>query len=107
LGKFLKQNHRPAKFSYSFFLKVAQKFGRIENSATLKAHGSHMFLVRAVYHDLLRRVAARSNQGRNDGEQVAQLPGRRITMMAPKSRNSVTKTSVQYTVNLGYFSAVQ
>jgi len=78
LGKFLKQNHRPAKFSYSFFLKVAQKFGRIENSAPPEAQGSRMPLVRAVYHDLLRHVAARSNQGRMDGEQGAQLPGRRM-----------------------------
>jgi len=66
-GKFLKQNHRPAKFSYSCFLKVAQKFGRIENVAPPKAQGSLVPLVRAVYHDLLRRVATRSNQGRDEG----------------------------------------
>ena len=36
-----------------------------------------MPLVRAVCHDLLGRVAARSNQGRNDEGQGAQLPGRR------------------------------
>jgi len=63
MAKFLKQNHRPAKFSNSFFLKLAQKIGRIENFAPPKAQGSRMPLVRAVYHDLLRRVAARSNQG--------------------------------------------
>jgi len=102
LGKFLKQNHRPAKFSYSFFLKVAQKFGRIENFAPPKAQGSRMLLARAVYHDLLRRVAALSSQGRNDGGQGAQFPWRRITMRAPndcgasKSPNNVTRTSVQY-----------
>ena len=39
-----------------------------------------MPLVRAVYHDLLRGVAARSNQGRKDGEQGAQFPGRRLTV---------------------------
>jgi len=61
-----------------------------------------MPLVRAVYHDLLRRVAVRSNQGHNDGGQGAQLPGRRITMRAPndcgapKSPSNITKTSVQY-----------
>jgi len=61
-----------------------------------------MPLVRAVYHNLLRCVAARSIQGRNDGEQGAQLPRRRITMRAPndcgspKSRKNVTRTSVQY-----------
>jgi len=55
-----------------------------------------MPLVRAVYHDLLRRVAARSNQGRNDWEQGARFPGRQITMRAPKSPNNVTSTSVQY-----------
>jgi len=62
---------------------VAQKFGRIENFAPPEAQGSRMPLVRAVYHDLLRGVAARSNQGRNDEWQGAQLPGRRITMRAP------------------------
>jgi len=102
LGKFLKQNHRPAKFSYSFFLKEAQKFGRIENFAPPKTQGSRMSLVRAVYHDLLRRVAARGNQGRNDGGQGAQFPGRRISMRAPndygapKSPNNVTRTSVHF-----------
>jgi len=55
-----------------------------------------MPLVRAVHHGLLRRVAARSNQGRNDGEQGAQFPGLRITMRAPKSPNNVTRTSMQY-----------
>jgi len=71
LGKFLKQNHRLEKFSYSFSLKVAQKFGRIENFTPPKAQGSRMPLARAVYHDVLRRVAARSNQRRNDGGQGA------------------------------------
>jgi len=65
LGKFLKQDHRPAKFSCSFFLKVAQKFGRIENFAPPIGQASRMPLVRAVHNDLLRRVAARSNQRRN------------------------------------------
>jgi len=55
-----------------------------------------MPLVRAVYHDLLRRVVERSNEGRNDGDQEAQFPGRRITMEAPKSPNNVTSISVQY-----------
>ena len=80
LGKFLKQNHRPAKCSHSFFLKVSQKFGRIENFALPKGQGSRMPLVRAVYHDFLRRVSACSNQGRNDEGQGAQFPGRQITM---------------------------
>jgi len=96
LGKLLTQNHRPAKFSYSCFLKVAQKFGRIENSAPPKAQGSHMPLVRAVYHDLLRRVAALRNRGRNDGGQGAWFPGRQITMSTPKSLTNITRTSVQY-----------
>jgi len=96
LGKFLKQNHHPAKISYSFFLKVAQKFVRIENFAPPKAQGSRMPLIRAVYHDLLRRVAARSNQGRNDGGQGARFLGHQTTMRAPKSPNNVTRTSVQY-----------
>jgi len=92
MGKFLKQNHRPPKFSYSFFLKVAQKFGQIENIAPPKAQGSLMPLVRVVFHDLLRLVAARSNQGHNDGK----FPECRITMRVPKSPNNVTRTSVQY-----------
>jgi len=75
LGKFLKQNHRPAKLSDSFFLKVAQNFGRIENFAPPKAQGSRMPLVRAVCHDLLRRVAVRSNQGRNDRVKGHNSPG--------------------------------
>jgi len=33
MGKSLKQSHRPAKFSHSFLLKLAQKFGWIENFA--------------------------------------------------------------------------
>jgi len=80
---------------------VAQKFGRIENFAPPKAQGSRMPLVRAVCHDLLRRVAARSNQGRNDGGEGARFPGRRITMKAlndcgaPKSPNNVTRPSIQ------------
>jgi len=96
LGKFLKQNHRPEKFSYSCFLKVSQKFGRNENFSLPEAQGSRMPLVRAVCHDLLGRVAACSNQGRSDGGQGARFPGRQIPMRAPKSPNNVTRTSVQY-----------
>jgi len=96
LCKLLKQNHRAAKFTYSCFLKVAQKFGRIASFAPPKAQGSRMPLVRAVYHDLLRRVAARLKQGRNDGGQGARLPGHQITLRAPKNPNNVTRTSVQY-----------
>jgi len=87
---------------FVFFCKVALTFGRIKNFALPTAQGSRMPLVRAVYHDLLRHVAARSNQGRNDRGQGAQFPGRRITMRAlndcgaPKSPNNVTRTSVQY-----------
>jgi len=81
---------------------VAQKLGRIENFAQPEAQGSRMPLVRAVYLDLLRHVAARSNQCCNDEGQGAQFPGRRITMRAPndwgapKCPNIVTRTSVQY-----------
>ena len=61
-----------------------------------------MPLVRVVYHDLLTRVTARSNQELNDGGQGPQLPGRQITMRAPndcgvpKSPKNVERTSVQY-----------
>jgi len=96
LGKFLKENHRPAKFSYLCFLNVVQKFGRFENFAPPKTQGSRTPLDRAVYHDLLRRVAARSNQGRNDSVQGARFTGRQITMRAPKSPNNVTRNAVQY-----------
>ena len=58
---------------------MAQKFGLVENFAPLKAQGSRMPLVRAVYNDLLRHVAALSNQRRNDGGHGAQFPGRRMT----------------------------
>jgi len=58
-------------------VKIHEKFGRIENFAPPKAQDSHMPLVRTVYDDLLRRVAARSNQGRNDAGQGAQFPKRR------------------------------
>ena len=54
-----------------------------------------MPLVGAVHHDLLRCVAARSNQGRNGVGQGTRFPGLQITMRAPKSRNNVTRTSVQ------------
>ena len=40
-----------------------------------------MSVVGAEYHGLLRRVAARSNQGRNDGVQGTEFPRRRITMI--------------------------
>jgi len=51
-----------------------QNFG-IENFAPPKAQGPRMPLVRAVYHGLLRGVAARSNQGRNDGGKGHNSPG--------------------------------
>jgi len=47
----------------------------MENFALLKAQGSRMPLVRAVHHDLLRRVAACRNQGRNDGGKGHNYPG--------------------------------
>jgi len=53
---------------------VAQKFGRIENFVPPKAKGSRKSLVRAEYHVLLRRVAARNNQGRNAGGKRGTIP---------------------------------
>jgi len=61
--------------SHIRFLQSGAKYGRIEKFFPPKAQGSHMPLVRAVYHDLLRRVAERSNQGRNDGGRGEQFPG--------------------------------
>jgi len=95
LGRFLEQNYRPAKLSYTFSSKWRKNSGELKIFSP-KAQGSRMPLVRAVYRDLLRRVDACSNQGRNNGGQGAQLPVRRITMRAPKSPNNVTSTSVQY-----------
>jgi len=60
LGKLLTQNYRPAKLSFSFSPQWPKNSGE-------KAKGSRMPLVRAEYHSLLRRVAAHSNQGLNDG----------------------------------------
>jgi len=42
---------------------------------------------------LFRRVAARSNHGRNDGGQGAQFPGRRVT--GAENPNNVTSTVLQ------------
>ena len=77
LGKFFKQNHRPAKLSYSFSSKWRKNSGELKIPPPPKAQGSRMPLARAVYHDLLRRVAARSNhnQGRNDGGKGHDSPG--------------------------------
>ena len=92
----------PCKILLFVFPQSGAKIRANENFAPPKAQGSRMPLVRAVYHDLLRRVAARSNQGRNDEWQGAQFPGRRITMRAPndcgtpKSPSNITRTSVQY-----------
>ena len=63
-----------------------------------------MPLVRAEYNGLLRRIAARSKQGRNIGGETGSqqrgarstIPRRRITMRAPKSPYNVTSSSVQY-----------
>jgi len=50
-----------------------------------QAKGSCKSLVKAEYHGLLRRITARSNQGRNDGGQKGHnCPGAEsITMRAP------------------------
>ena len=74
---------------------MAQKFGRIENFAPPKAQGSRMPLVRAVNHDLLRRVAALSNQGRNDGGKEAQFPGRRKVITMSQELQCLTFASVR------------
>jgi len=69
---------------------VAQKFERIEKFSTPKAKASRMSLVGTEYHGLFGRVAARSNQGRNDGEARGTIP------RAPKSADNVISTSMQH-----------
>jgi len=65
LGKLLNKNHRPAKLSYSFSLQWHRNSGELKIFPP-KAKDSRMTLVKAEYHGLLRLVAARSNQRRND-----------------------------------------
>ena len=60
-----------------------------------KPKRSNMPLVRTMYHGLMRRVAACSKQGRDDGGKGAQFPRRQISAGAPKSPKNVTSTSVQ------------
>ena len=91
-GMFLKQNHHPAKRSCSFSSKWRKNSGELKSFLPLNPKVP----VRAVYHDLLRRVSERYNQGRNDESQGAQFHGCRITVKALKSPNNVTSTSVQY-----------
>ena len=51
------------------FLKVVYNFGQIlKFCPPPKVQGSRVLLITAAYHDLLRRVAARNNHGRNDEE---------------------------------------
>jgi len=64
---------------------------------------SRMPLVRAASYGLLRRVAAHSNQGRNDGGARGTIPrapthyeGAESLRGALKSPNNITSTSVQY-----------
>jgi len=86
----------PCKTFLSVFLKVAHKFGRIENSPPpLKPEVPVCLWLELCTMVLLRRVTARSNHGRNDGEQGAQFSGRRVTMRAPKNPNNVTSTVLQ------------
>jgi len=103
LGKLLKQNHHPANLSCSFSSQWRKNSGELKNSPP-NAKDSRKSLVRAKYHGLLRRVAARSSHGRNDGVQeghnspgAESLWGRWITAGSPKSPNNVTST---------FFSAV-
>jgi len=81
LGKLHKQNHRPVKLSYSFSPQLHKNSGELK-LFTPKVKDSPMHLVSIEYHGLLRRVAARSNQGRNDGGQEGKIPHVRITMRA-------------------------
>jgi len=62
----LKQDHRSAKLSYSFSCSGTKILVNL-NFFLLQVKGSRLLLFRAEYYGLLRRIAARSNQGRNDG----------------------------------------
>jgi len=80
LGKLLKQNHRPAKLSYSFSSQQHKHLGESKILVPPKAKGSRMPLVRAEYHGLLRRVAERGNQGRKVGAGAPNDCGERRTV---------------------------
>jgi len=68
------QNHRPAKLYHLFSSQWRKNSGKLKILPAPKAKGSRMPLVRAEYHGLLSRVAARSNQERNDGGETGIIP---------------------------------
>jgi len=55
-----------------------------------------MPLVRAEYRGLVRRVAAHSNQGRNEWGSRGTIPRASNLYGEPNSPNNVTSTSLQY-----------
>jgi len=67
LSKLLRAEPSPCKTFLFVFLKVVQKFGRIENVSPFKPKVPVCLWSELCAMVLLRRVAARRNHGRNDG----------------------------------------
>jgi len=87
LSMLLKKNHRPAKLSYSFSSKWRNNSGKLRYFPPLYHKVPLCLWLELCTTVLLRRVAARSNHGPNDGRQGAQIPGRRTTIKATNSPN--------------------
>jgi len=88
---------RPVKLSYSFSPQWRKNSGEFKIFPP-KAKGSPMHLVSVEYHGLLRRLAALTNQGCNNGGQEGKIPRVRITMRAPNNcgrrRKVLTRSQV-------------
>jgi len=87
LRKLLKKNHRPAKLSYSFSSKWRKNSARLKHFPPLNPKVLLCLWFELCTTVLLRRVAARSNHGPDDGRQGAQIPGHWTTMKAPNNPN--------------------
>ena len=88
---------RPVKRSYSFSPQWCRNSGEFKIFPP-KVKGSPMHLVSVEYHGLLKRLAGRSNQGRNDGGQEGKIPRVRIATKAPNDcggcRKVLTRSQV-------------
>ena len=87
LGQVAQAESSPYKTFLFVFLIVARKFGRIKNFAPLKAQGSRMPLVRAVYRGLLKPLAGTKGTipwSPNHYEGAELLRGRRTVLTMPQ-----------------------